>query len=80
MPDHPDNLVPAERYELLFDLKMALTRTKKFNKQDRADLIASMAAEHVLEHLERSRYVIMQRAPEPRNGVSELPLRPPAEG
>jgi hypothetical protein len=60
MPDQP--LTPANPSEVLFSLSFALTHDgkRRFGRAD--NLMAALTAHHLLEHLERSGYVIMQRA------------------
>ena len=63
MPDDAPPLRPADRAELLFSLSHALKHGRSAGRQERDDLVARLAAEQVLAHLERSNYVVMQGAP-----------------
>jgi hypothetical protein len=56
-------LTPANPSEVLFSLSYALTHDgkRRFGRAD--NLMATLTAHHLLEHLERSGYVIMQRPP-----------------
>jgi len=61
MPDDDLLLQPADRSTLLLTLSFALRHDRRAVRQERENLIARLAAEHVLEHLERSNYVVMQK-------------------
>ena len=63
MPDDAPPLRPADRAGLLYSLSYALRYGRTANQQQRDDLIARLAAEQVLAHLEGSNYVVMQRPP-----------------
>ena len=63
MPGDAPPLRPADRAELLHNLSYALRHGRTANRQERDDLIARLAAEQVLAHLERSNYVVLQRPP-----------------
>ena len=63
MPDDIPQLEPAGRAELLHSLSYALRYGQTTDRQERDDLIARLAAQQVLDHLERSNYVVMQRPP-----------------
>ena len=63
MPDDTPQLQPAGRAELLYSLSYALRYGRPTNRQERDDLIARLAAQQVLDHLERSNYVVMQKPP-----------------
>ena len=63
MPDDAPQLRPAERAELLHSLSYALRHGWTASRQERDDLIARLAAEQMLAHMERSNYVIMQKPP-----------------
>ena len=60
MPDDAPPLRPADRAELPHSLSHALRHGRSASRQERDDLIARLAVEQVLEHLERSGYVVMQ--------------------
>ena len=63
MPDDAPQLRPADCAELLHSLSYALRHGWTASRQERDDLIARLAAEQVLQHLERSNYVVMQKPP-----------------
>ena len=63
MPDDATPLRPADRAELLHSLSYALRHGRSASRQERDDLVARLAAEQVLEQLERSNYVVMQKPP-----------------
>ena len=62
MPDDAP-LRPADRAEVLHSLSYALRHGRTTSRQGRDDLIVRLAAEQVLEHLERSNTVVMQKPP-----------------
>lgn len=63
MPDDAALLRPADRPTLLHTLAFALKHDRKSARAERDGLIARIVAEHLLEHLERSNYVVMQKPP-----------------
>ncbi len=63
MSDDAPQLRPADRTELLHSLSYALRYGRTTNRQERDDLIARLAAQQVLDHLEHSNYVVMQKPP-----------------
>ncbi len=75
MPDDVPPLRPADLPSLLQSLSYALRFNRRLGKQDRDDLIARLAAEQVLEHLERSNDVVMQGAPARASSVG-FPANP----
>ena len=74
MPDQP--LTPANPSEVLFSLSYALTHDgkRRFGRAD--NLMATLTAHHLLEHLERSGYVIMQKPPRLTATWPPLPEHP----
>ena len=79
MPDDVPPLRPADRAGLLHSLSYALRHGRSASQQSRDDLIARLAAEQVLEHLERSNYVVMQKPPA-RALRADYPANPQREG
>ena len=75
MPDDVPPLRPADRPSLLQSLSYALRFNRRLGKQDRDDLIARLAAEQVLEHVERSNYVVMHSPPARAPSIG-LPANP----
>ncbi len=65
MPDDAPTLRPADRPTLLQSLSHALRHGRTAGRQERDDLVARLAAEQVLGHLERSNYVVMEGPPTP---------------
>ena len=63
MPDDAPPLRPADRADVLHSLSYALRHGRTTSRQGRDDMIVRLAAEQVLEHLERSNYVVMQKPP-----------------
>jgi hypothetical protein len=61
MSDQP--LTPANPSEVLFSLSYALTHDgkRRFGRAD--NLMAALTAHHLLEHLERPGFVVMQKPP-----------------
>jgi len=75
MPDDVP-LRPADRAEALHSLSYVLRHGRTASRQDRDDLIVRLAAEQVLEHLERRNYVVMQKPPA-RVPRADYPITPP---
>ena len=76
MPANEDPpLRPADRPTLLLTLSFALRHDRRAVRQERENLIARLAAEHVLDHLERSNYVVMQKPAVPAH-TADLPSNP----
>lgn len=75
MPDDDPPLRPANRAEVLLSLSHLLRYGRTASQQERDDLVARLAAEQVLEHLERSNYVVMRGPPAraPSVGYSRNP-------
>lgn len=69
MSNDTPQLRPADRAELLHSLSYALRHGRTANRQERDDLTARLAAEQVLQHLERSNYVVMQEPPAPAPSI-----------
>lgn len=69
MPDDDAPLRPANRADLLHSLSYAPRHGRMTGRQERDDLIARLAAEQVLAHLERSNFVVMQGPPVPAHSV-----------
>ena len=63
MSDDAPQVQPADHAKLLHSLSYALRCEQTASRQKRDDLIARLAAEQVLQHLERSNYVVMQKPP-----------------
>jgi hypothetical protein len=62
MSDLPENLVPAQRDDLIAKLAFALTRDRRLARMQSAELPASIVAERIVERLEASGYVVMRGA------------------
>ena len=75
MSDDTPQLRPADHAELLHSLSYALRYGQTASRQERDDLIAHLAAEQVLQHLERSNDVVMQKPPAraPSIGFPRIP-------
>jgi hypothetical protein len=68
MDDEP--LRPATRDELLFTLSYGLThRTSGKPHRAAGDAMATIAAETLIEHLERSGYVVMKKPAPKRHSI-----------
>lgn len=63
MSNDTPQLRPAGHAELLYSLSYVLRYGRTSSRQERDDLIARLAAQQVLDHLERSNYVVMQKPP-----------------
>jgi hypothetical protein len=68
MPD-PPNLRPATRDELAQSLSFALRFNGRKRVQDADETMARITAERLVEHLERSGYVVMHRPPLGQHGA-----------
>ena len=71
MPDD-DKLTPASRRDLEICLALGLTSGRGFERAQAAEVTASVVAERLVEHLERSGFVIM-RKPVPAMGAGDNP-------
>jgi hypothetical protein len=69
MPDAP-NLRPATRDELTQSLSFALRFNSRRRVHDADELMAQITAERLVEHLERSGYVVMCKPPLGQHGTS----------
>ena len=65
MPDNPENLTPADMEELVQSLAFALQYDGRRRTHDADRLVARVAAARLVEHLRKSRYVILKRPPAP---------------
>jgi hypothetical protein len=77
MPDTP-NLRPATRDELTQSLVFALRFNGRKRVHDADETMARIIAERLVEHLERSGYVVMQGPPAPNH--SNTGHMPPLSG
>lgn len=75
MPDPDPPLRPADRANLLHTLSQALRHKTRVSQQERDELVARLAAEQVLQHLEGSNYVVMQKPPA-RSPAFDHPVNP----
>ncbi|MGD1038170.1 MAG: hypothetical protein ABR878_13540 [Roseiarcus sp.] len=63
MPDAPDRLTPAAPDDLADALAFALRFDGRRRKHDAAEMMAAIVAKRLVEHLERSGFVVMKRPP-----------------
>jgi hypothetical protein len=70
MPDD-ENLSPADLREVVTALSLSLTSGRQLEKYQAAETMAKIVAERLVEHLERSGFVIM-RKPIAVGGTSPL--------
>jgi hypothetical protein len=63
MSDAPDRLTPAAPDDLAAALAFALRFDGRKCKHDAAEIMARIVAKRLVEHLERSGFVIMKRPP-----------------
>ena len=63
MPDAPDRLTPAAPDDLADALAFALRFDGRKRKHDAAEMMARIVAKRLVEHLERSGFVVMKRPP-----------------
>lgn len=58
-----DELTPATREDLVSSLSVALRFTGRKRTQHADDFMARIAAEHLVDHLHRSGFVVSKRPP-----------------
>jgi hypothetical protein len=63
MTDAPDRLTPATPDDLADALAFALRFDGRERKHDAAAMTAAIVAKRLVEHLERSGFVVMKRPP-----------------
>jgi hypothetical protein len=63
MTDVPDRIMPATPDDLADALAFALRFDGRRRKHDAAETMARIVAERLVEHLERSRFVVMKKPP-----------------
>lgn len=68
MPDD-DPLVPADPNDVLNALSFALSHDGRRRYRQAENVMASVVAAHLLEHLTRSNFVVMRKPGAPDHGV-----------
>jgi hypothetical protein len=63
MPDAPDRLTPAAPEDLADALAFALRFDSRRRKHGAAEMMARIVAKRLVEHLERSGFVVMKKPP-----------------
>jgi hypothetical protein len=63
MSDNPDRLTPAAQGDLADALAFALRFDGRKRKHDAAERMARIVAKRLVEHLERSGFVVMKKPP-----------------
>jgi hypothetical protein len=63
MTDAPDRLTPAAPEDLAEALAFALRFDGRRRKHDAAEMMARIVAKRLVEHLERSGFVVMKKPP-----------------
>ena len=63
MTDAPDHLTPASPDDLADAIAFALRFDGRKRKHDAAEIMARIVAKRLVEHLERSGFVVMKRPP-----------------
>jgi hypothetical protein len=63
MPDPDDKLTPSDPADLAAALAFALQFEGRSRKHDADTFMASIVAKRLVQHLERSGYVVMKKAP-----------------
>jgi hypothetical protein len=63
MSDNPDRLTPAAPEDLADALAFALRFDGRKRKHDAAEMMARIVAKRLVEHLERSGFVVMKKPP-----------------
>ena len=64
MADSEDKLSPADPSDLASSLAFALRYQGRKRVHDADEIMAGIVAKRLVEHLERSRFVVMKRPPE----------------
>ena len=64
MADSEDKLSPADPSDLASALAFALRYQGRKRVHDADEIMAEIVAKRLVEHLERSRFVVMKRPPE----------------
>jgi hypothetical protein len=68
---HPDRLTPATPEDLADALAFALRFDGRKRKHDAGEFMAAIVAKRLVEHLERSGFVIMKKPPIGGNAPAE---------
>jgi hypothetical protein len=63
MTDAPDHLTPAAPEDIAQALAFALRYSGRKRAHDAAEMMAGIVAKRLVEHLERSGFVVMKRPP-----------------
>jgi hypothetical protein len=63
MPDAPDCLMPASADDLADALAFALRFEGRKRRHDAGEMMARIVAKRLIDHLERSGFVVMKRPP-----------------
>lgn len=63
MTDAPERLMSASREDLADALAFALRFDGRRRKRDAAEMMARIVAKRLVEHLERSGFVVMKKPP-----------------
>jgi hypothetical protein len=63
MPDADDKLTPADASDIADSISFALLFSGKKRVHDGGRMTASIAAQRIVRHLERSGFVLMKRPP-----------------
>jgi hypothetical protein len=75
MTDAPDRLTPAAPEDLADALAFALRFDGRRRKHDAAEMMARIVAKRLVEHLERSGFVVMKRPPIGGNAPACVQIR-----
>jgi hypothetical protein len=59
----PENLSPASPEEIAFAIAYALRYSGRKRVHDSAEMMATIVAKRLVEHLERSGFVVLKRPP-----------------
>ena len=63
MPDDVPPLRPARRADVVQALSFVMRHGRRVSRAEQDDLIARMVADQIMDHLERSNFVVMQGPP-----------------
>lgn len=77
MEKEQETLRPADRDGLVHEIGFALRYSGRKRRHDADAILAHIVADRIVEHLERSRYVVMQRPPDPSSSAPafHLPMK-----
>ena len=78
MLETKEQLLPAQSMEIVDAIAFALRYSGRKRVHDSSEIMAGIVARRLVEHLERSGFVVMKRPP--LDGSAPRPAASPAEG